>query len=189
LTVDKSTRHSAVNWTTAVLAAACVVIAVGLIVGSERLNTRFLMADPNQVAGDPALIERFLLYRTYHGCAMPVPTQLASIAAWSDDAHVAVNRGLYQEKFDRVLPILSDVLELSRPEGGFYLWPDIDGDDAQFTRALYERTNMIILPGSYLARDANGANPGASRVRISLVPALQQCIEAAERLRGFLDGR
>ena len=138
------------------------------------------------MAGDPALIEHFLLYRTYHGCAMPVPTQLASIAAWSDDAHVAANRRLYQRKFDQVLPILSDVLALERPAGGFYLWPDIHGDDAEFTRALYERANLLILPGSYMARESAGVNPGRGRVRISLVPPLAQCVEAAERLRGFL---
>jgi N-succinyldiaminopimelate aminotransferase len=141
------------------------------------------------VAGDAALLARFLLYRTYHGCAMPLPTQLASIAAWSDDAHVAANRRLYRHKFDQVLPILSQVLELQRPQGGFYLWPRIDGDDALFTRALYEQANLLILPGSYLARDAHGENPGRGRVRISLVATLEQCIEAALRLRDFIAGR
>jgi N-succinyldiaminopimelate aminotransferase len=141
------------------------------------------------VAGDAALIERFLLYRTYHGCAMPLPTQLASIAAWSDEAHVTANRRLYRQKFDQVLPILSQVLELQRPQGGFYLWPRIDGDDALFTRALYEQTNLTILPGSFLARAAHGENPGRSRVRISLVPTLEQCVEAALRLRDFIVGR
>jgi N-succinyldiaminopimelate aminotransferase len=138
------------------------------------------------VAGDPALIERFLLYRTYHGCAMPVPTQLASAAAWSDDIHVSANRKLYQRKFDAVLPILQDVLPMQRPEGGFYLWPQVEGDDADFVRALFEQRHLTILPGSYLARHAHGANPGVGRVRISLVPSLQQCVEAAVRLRSFL---
>jgi N-succinyldiaminopimelate aminotransferase len=138
------------------------------------------------VAGDAALIERFLLYRTYHGCAMPLPTQLASIAAWSDEAHVADNRRLYRQKFEQVLPILRDVLQVRRPQGGFYLWPDIGADDALFTRALFERTHLTILPGSYLARDAHGENPGRGRVRISLVPALGQCVEAALRLRDFM---
>jgi N-succinyldiaminopimelate aminotransferase len=141
------------------------------------------------VAGDPALIADFLRYRTYHGCAMPVPTQLASIAAWSDDEHVAANRRLYQQKFDQVLPILGDVLNVTRPAGGFYLWPQIGDDDATFTRALYERTHLTILPGSYLARDAHGENPGRGRVRISLVPTLAQCVEAAQRLRDFLGSR
>jgi len=141
------------------------------------------------VAGDPALIDAFLRYRTYHGCAMPVPTQLASVAAWSDETHVAVNRSLYQQKFDRVLPILSDVLPVSRPAGGFYLWPRVADDDVGFTRALYERTHLTILPGSYLAREQHGENPGRGRVRISLVPTIEQCAEAARRLRDFMRER
>ncbi|MFI4913916.1 MAG: succinyldiaminopimelate transaminase [Steroidobacterales bacterium] len=147
------------------------------------------------VAGDAQVLARFLQYRTYHGCAMPVPTQLASIAAWDDDAHVAANRHLYQEKFARVLPLLSPLFDMPTPQGGFYLWPDIGGrdgsgpdsrdDDAAFTRALYEQQNLTVLPGSYLARDAHGGNPGRGRVRISLVPPLEQCVEAAGRLREF----
>jgi N-succinyldiaminopimelate aminotransferase len=138
------------------------------------------------VAGDAALMERFLLYRTYHGCAMPVPTQLASIEAWNDDAHVSANRRLYREKFEQVLPILQPLLPVDRPEGAFYLWAQTPGDDAQFVRALYEATNLIVLPGSFMSRQAHGVNPGRERVRISLVPALEQCVEAAERLRAFL---
>jgi N-succinyldiaminopimelate aminotransferase len=140
------------------------------------------------VAGDPALIATFLQYRTYHGCAMPVPTQLASIPAWSDEAHVTTNRRLYQQKFDQVLPILAPVLPIERPAGGFYLWPEV-GDDESFTRALFEQKHLTILPGSYLARDAHGENPGRGRVRISLVPTLQQCVDAAERLRDFVRTR
>jgi N-succinyldiaminopimelate aminotransferase len=138
------------------------------------------------VAGDPAVMSRFLLYRTYHGSAMSVPTQLASIAAWDDDAHAIANRRLYQEKFDRVLPILSPVLDVRRPAGAFYLWPDVQGDDERFTRDLYARQNITTLPGSYLARAANGVNPGAGRVRLSLVPPVSQCVEAAERIRNFV---
>jgi N-succinyldiaminopimelate aminotransferase len=141
------------------------------------------------VAGDPSLIERFLLYRTYHGCAMPLPTQFASIEAWNDDAHVSANRRLYQQKFDRVIPMLEPVLPLERPEGAFYLWARTPGDDAQFTRALYERTHLTVLPGSFMAREAHGENPGRARVRISLVPPLAQCLEAAARLRDFLGAR
>ncbi len=139
------------------------------------------------VAGDPALIERFLLYRTYHGCAMPLPTQLASTLAWNDDAHVRVNRLLYQQKFDRVLPLLEPVLPLQRPEGAFYLWAAVPGDDTEFVRWLYQQTNLTLLPGSFMARAAHGENPGAGHVRISLVPELAQCIEAAQRLRGSLE--
>jgi N-succinyldiaminopimelate aminotransferase len=141
------------------------------------------------VAGDPKVMSRFLLYRTYHGSAMAVPTQLASIAAWSDDAHAATNRRLYQEKFDKVIPILSDVLDVERPSGGFYLWLDVRGDDERFTRDLFAGQNITVLPGTYLARGSTaGANPGAGRVRISLVPGVEQCIEAAERIREFTQG-
>jgi N-succinyldiaminopimelate aminotransferase len=141
------------------------------------------------VAGDPKVMSRFLLYRTYHGSAMAVPTQLASIAAWGDDAHAATNRRLYQEKFDRVIPILSNVLDVERPSGGFYLWVDVRGDDERFTRDLFAQQNITVLPGTYLARgSAAGANPGAGRVRISLVPGVEQCIEAAERIREFTQG-
>jgi N-succinyldiaminopimelate aminotransferase len=138
------------------------------------------------VAGDPQVVSRFLLYRTYHGSAMAVPTQLASITAWDDDAHAAANRRLYQEKFDRVIPILSEVLDIERPQGGFYLWTDIRGDDERFSRDLFATRNVTVLPGSYLARASGGINPGAGRVRISLVPDVARCIEAAERIRSLI---
>jgi N-succinyldiaminopimelate aminotransferase len=135
------------------------------------------------VAGDPQIMSRFLLYRTYHGSAMAVPTQLASIAAWDDDEHAIANRRLYQEKFDKVIPILSGVLNIERPAGGFYLWTDVGGDDERFTRDLFATQNVTVLPGSYLARSDHGANPGAGRVRISLVPDVSRCVEAAERIK------
>jgi N-succinyldiaminopimelate aminotransferase len=141
------------------------------------------------VAGDPALISRFLLYRTYHGSAMPLTTQLASIAAWNDDAHATANRRLYQEKFDRVLPILAPHLHVPRPDGAFYLWPDIGGDDEKFTHDLFASQNLTVLPGSYLARATTAANPGRARVRISLTASVEQCVEAAERIRQFLTHR
>jgi N-succinyldiaminopimelate aminotransferase len=139
------------------------------------------------VAGDAALIKPYLLYRTYHGSAMPVPTQLASIAAWNDDAHAAVNRGLYREKHARVLPILQPVLDVVEPDGAFYLWPDIQRDDEVFTRDLYATQNLTILPGSYLARDTSDGNPGRQRVRISLVAPVDECVTAAQRIRTFLE--
>jgi N-succinyldiaminopimelate aminotransferase len=139
------------------------------------------------VAGDPGLIKPYLLYRTYHGCAMPVPTQLASIAAWSDDAHAAANRSLYREKFARVLPILQPVLDVAEPDGGFYLWPDVQRDDEAFTRDLFAMQNLTILPGSYLARDTATGNPGKGRVRISLVAPVDECVTAAQRIRRFLE--
>jgi N-succinyldiaminopimelate aminotransferase len=141
------------------------------------------------VAGDPAIMARFLLYRTYHGSAMPLPTQLASIAAWEDDAHAAANRRLYQEKFARVLPLLAPVMQVSAPAGAFYLWPEVGGDDERFARELYAHTNITVLPGSYLGRAGVAGNPGAGRVRISLVPEVAQCVEAAGRVCEFLAAR
>jgi N-succinyldiaminopimelate aminotransferase len=141
------------------------------------------------VAGDPEVISRFLLYRTYHGSAMAAPTQLASIAAWNDDAHADQNRSLYQEKFARVLPILQPVLNVFQPDGAFYLWPDVGMDDTEFTRALYAQQNITVVPGSYLARDTATGNPGKGRVRISLVASVEKCVEAAERIREFLRTR
>jgi N-succinyldiaminopimelate aminotransferase len=139
------------------------------------------------VAGDPEIMKRFLLYRTYHGSAMAVPTQLASVAAWQEDSHAAANRRQYQEKFAKVVPILAPVLPVEKPAGAFYLWPDVGGDDERFTRELFARKNLTVLPGSYLTRaGADGHNPGAARVRISLVASVAQCVEAAERIRDFL---
>jgi N-succinyldiaminopimelate aminotransferase len=147
------------------------------------------------VAGDPSVLRDFLLYRTYHGCAMPVPTQLASIAAWNDDEHVKANRALYREKYARVLPILSPHLEVTQPAGGFYLWPNVGSDDAAFTRELFARQNVTVVPGSYLARttrhgliDSSGSNPGAGRVRISLVANIDDCVTAAGRIADFIQG-
>ena len=139
------------------------------------------------VAGDPVVLRRYLLYRTYHGCAMPIPTQLASIAAWSDDAHAAANRALYREKFARVVPILAPLLDVAEPGGGFYLWPDVQRDDEAFTRDLFATQNLTILPGSYLARDTASGNPGRRRVRISLVASVDECVTAARRIRHFLE--
>ncbi len=138
------------------------------------------------VCGDPRIISRFLLYRTYHGSAMPVPTQLASAAAWQDQDYAARNRRAYQEKFERVLPILAPCLDVTKPDGAFYLWPDVRGDDERFVRDLYASQAVTVLPGSYLARPGPDGNPGAGRVRISLVPPLDRCIEAAERIHEFV---
>ena len=139
------------------------------------------------VAGDPAIIRPYLLYRTYHGCAMPVPTQFASIAAWNDDAHAAANRALYREKYARVLPVLQPVLDVVEPDGAFYLWPDVQRDDETFTRELFATQNLTLLPGSYLARDTRAGNPGRNRVRISLVATVEECVIAAGRIRQFLE--
>ncbi len=141
------------------------------------------------VAGDAEIIKPFLLYRTYHGCAMPVQTQLASIAAWQDEAHVRANRDQYRAKYDDVLDILQPVLDVQRPDGSFYLWAKVPGSDAEFTRDLFEAQHVTVVPGSYLSRDVDGVNPGAGRVRMALVAPLAECIEAAERIRAFLQNR
>ncbi|MCU1715811.1 succinyldiaminopimelate transaminase [Pseudomonas sp. 5P_3.1_Bac2] len=138
------------------------------------------------VAGDAQIIQAFLLYRTYHGCAMPVQTQLASIAAWQDEAHVKANRDLYRAKFDAVLAILQPVMDVQRPDGGFYLWAKTPGDDQTFTRELFAQEHVTVVPGSYLSREVNGSNPGAGRVRMALVAPLAECVEAAERIAAFI---
>ncbi len=141
------------------------------------------------VAGDADIIKPFLLYRTYHGCAMPVQTQLASIAAWEDEAHVRANRDQYRAKYDAVLAILEPVMDVQRPDGSFYLWAKVPGSDADFTRDLFEAEHVTVVPGSYLSREVGGVNPGAGRVRMALVAPLSECIEAAERIRAFLHTR
>lgn len=140
------------------------------------------------VAGDAKLIKPFLLYRTYHGCAMPLHTQLASIPAWNDDRHVIENRGLYRQKFAAVLPILRTVMEVDTPDASFYLWPQVE-DDQRFTRELFERKHVTLLPGSYIARDMPQGNPGRGRVRISLVANAPECVQAAERIRDYVAGK
>jgi N-succinyldiaminopimelate aminotransferase len=138
------------------------------------------------VAGDPAILAAFRLYRTYHGCALPVHVQQASIPAWNDDAHAAANRALYRAKFDAVLPILSEVLELRRPPASFYLWPRVEGSDEALARELFAAQHLTVLPGSYLARDTASGNPGRQHLRISLVAPLTECVEAALRIRDHL---
>jgi N-succinyldiaminopimelate aminotransferase len=137
------------------------------------------------VAGDPGILAGFRLYRTYHGCAVPVHTQLASVPAWNDEAHVIENRRLYREKFARVVPMLRQVLDVETPEGAFYLWLAV-GDDEKFTRGLFEQQHVTVLPGSYLARDSAGGNPGRGRVRLSLVASVDDCVEAARRIVEFV---
>ncbi len=138
------------------------------------------------VAGDARLIGEFLRYRTYHGCAMPPATQAASTRAWRDEAHVVDNRALYREKFSAVLDILRPVIEVSAPAGGFYLWPETPVDDCDFARGLLARHNVTVLPGSYLSRTAHGMNPGKNRVRMALVAPLEDCIEAARRIKSYI---
>jgi N-succinyldiaminopimelate aminotransferase len=151
---------------------------------SKRSNVPGLRS--GAVAGDAAILGQFLRYRTYHGCAMSPAVQAASVAAWSDEAHVRENRRRYREAFDTVVPMLEPVMELSRPQAGFYLWPRVPkawgDDDERFTQALVVHANVAVLPGRYLARDARGINPGAGRVRIALVAPAEECAEAARRI-------
>jgi len=138
------------------------------------------------VAGDQALIESFFKYRTYHGCAMPGFTQAASIAAWQDESHVILNRKFYREKFAAVLEILAPVMNVQQPEAGFYLWPEVPISDQAFTQQLFSTHNVTVLPGSFLSRTANGINPGDNRIRIALVAPLEECVEAAARIRDLI---
>ena len=134
------------------------------------------------VAGDASLIKKFLLYRTYHGSAMSLSVQAASVAAWSDEKHVEDNRRLYREKYRAVLPLVRAPLETEMPDGGFYLWMRTPIDDAEFARRLHGQYNVLVLPGSFLARQTGAGNPGANHVRIALVPPLEECVEAMERM-------
>ena len=151
---------------------------------SKRSNAPGLRA--GAVAGDARLLKQFLLYRTYHGCAMSLAVQYASMAAWGDEAHVAENRRQYREKIDCLVPMLQPAMHAPRPDAGFYLWARVPGgDDETFTRELFAAKNVTVLPGRYLARDAHGTNPGRGYVRMALVPELADCLEAANRLIAF----
>ena len=138
------------------------------------------------VAGDREILEKFLLYRTYHGCAMPIGAQMASTLAWQDETHVIANRDLYRRKFDAVLAILSDELAVKKPDAGFYLWPRTPISDIEFTQQLFIQQHVTVLPGRFIARDTPHGNPGHNHVRMALVAPLDQCIEAAQRIRQFL---
>jgi len=138
------------------------------------------------VAGDAQLLAKFALYRTYHGCAMNPAVQAATIAAWNDEAHVAENRRLYREKFAKVAKILQAVLPVSLPDAGFYLWLRTPIADTSFAQQLYHDYNITVLPGSFLARDAHGTNPGENFIRIALVAGLDETVEAAQRIAEFV---
>ncbi|MBX6393177.1 MAG: aminotransferase class I/II-fold pyridoxal phosphate-dependent enzyme, partial [Burkholderiales bacterium] len=137
------------------------------------------------VAGDAKLLRQFLLYRTYHGSAMSPSVQEASEAAWRDETHVVENRRLYREKFAAARELVAKPLETEMPEGGFYLWIRTPIDDARFAQGLYEAYNVSVLPGSYLAREAHGINPGAHYIRVALVAPLKECIEGLKRLNAY----
>lgn len=138
------------------------------------------------VAGDAEVLASYLKYRTYHGCAMPVHNQLASIAAWNDEDHVRENRAAYRAKFEAVVPILREVMNVDFPDAGFYLWPETPMSDETFARELSAQQNVHVLPGRYLSRTVDGHNPGENRVRMALVAPLEECVEAARRIVEFV---
>ena len=138
------------------------------------------------VAGDAQIIEKFLLYRTYHGCALPPATQTASTMAWGDEVHVVENRNRYRQKFAQVLALLSDTLAPQKPQAGFYLWAKTPISDTEFAQRLYAEQNVTVLPGRFLARDHGEGNPGENRVRMALVAPLDECLDAAKRINSLL---
>lgn len=139
------------------------------------------------IAGDADVLKQFLLYRTYHGCAMPPPFQTGSIAAWQDETHVFENREQYRAKFAAVLDILEPVMDVQQPDASFYLWPKTPITDPEFTRGLYASQHVNVVPGSYLSRDTAEGNPGQDRIRMALVATKQECVEAAKRIRQFVE--
>ena len=139
------------------------------------------------VAGDANILKKYFQYRTYQGCALPLPTQHASIAAWQDEEHVKANRVLYRQKFTAFIDILKDVCTINKPPASFYIWLKTSIADADFAQRLFEQENITVLPGSYLSRDANDINPGKNHVRIALVAPVEECIEAANRIKHFIN--
>jgi len=139
------------------------------------------------VAGDADILKSYFQYRTYQGCAQPLPTQYASIAAWQDETHVTENRVLYRQKFNAFIEILANVCHINKPPASFYIWLKTPIDDEDFAQKLFEQQNITVLPGSYLSRDAHGTNPGKNHVRIALVAPVEECIEAARRIKHFIN--
>ncbi len=154
---------------------------------SKRSNSPGLRS--GFVAGDAKVLEQFLLYRTYHGCAMSPPVQVTSAVAWNDEEHVLDNRNQYREKFTAVLKILSPIMNVQKPDAGFYLWADVGMDDEVFTREIFEQENLNVVPGSYLSREVDGVNPGRNRIRMALVADLNECVEAANRIANYLSNK
>ena len=152
---------------------------------SKRSNAPGLRS--GYAAGDADVLQPFYRYRTYHGCAMPLPTQAASIKAWADEVHVQNSRDLYREKFDAVLDILDGVLPMAQPDAGFYLWPETPIPDPEFARGLFAYQNVTVLPGSFLSRKTNEDDPGQNRIRMALVAPLDECIDAAQRIKHYIE--
>ena len=153
---------------------------------SKRSNLPGLRS--GYVAGDAEMLDKYLLYRTYHGAAMPIHNQNLSSIAWADENHVKDNRQLYREKFSAVMDILGPVWEMEIPPASFYLWPETPIDDREFTRKLIQHTNIKVVPGSFLSREVRNLNPGRNRIRMALVASLDECVDAAGRLKSFIQG-
>jgi len=139
------------------------------------------------IAGDADVLSKFFKYRTYHGCAMSIPNQLASIAAWGDEKHVQQNRDFYTQKFQAVLDILSPVMDVQQTDASFYLWAKTPINEEEFAQRLFAEQQVTVLPGSYLSRTVDGVNPGANRIRMALVAEVEECIEAAKRIRALIE--
>lgn len=139
------------------------------------------------IAGDAELLKPYLLYRTYHGCAMPIQTQVASIAAWKDEKHVENNRDQYSQKFKSVLEILSPLMNVIQTDASFYLWAETPINEEDFAQRLFAEQHVTVLPGSYLSRRVNGINPGSNRIRMALVASVEECVEAAQRIRTLVE--
>ncbi|GLQ31182.1 succinyldiaminopimelate transaminase [Litoribrevibacter albus] len=139
------------------------------------------------IAGDQDILKNFLLYRTYHGCSMGIHTQLASIAAWNDEEHVLENRRQYKQKFKQVLEVLSPVMDIEQTDASFYLWPKTPINEEEFAQRLFAEENITVLPGSYLSRTVDGINPGEGRIRMALVAEVDECLEAAQRIRSLIE--
>lgn len=135
------------------------------------------------VAGDPDVLAKYLLYRTYHGAAPSSLTQAASLPAWRDETHVEESRAKYQAKFELAARLLPGV---RIPEGGFFLWLPCE-DDELLAQRLFSEQGLTTLPGRYLAREVDGKNPGAGHLRLALVPEIEVCETALRRIASKLE--
>ncbi|MDE0795418.1 MAG: aminotransferase class I/II-fold pyridoxal phosphate-dependent enzyme [Alphaproteobacteria bacterium] len=137
------------------------------------------------VAGDAELIRRFARLRDYGGAPPPLPLLAAASALWSDEDHVVANRALYAAKFALAEEILAGKYGYYSPAGGFYLWLDV-GDGEAAARALWGDAGVRVIPGEYLAREADGYHPGAGYIRLALVHDLETTREALTRITQVL---
>lgn len=130
------------------------------------------------IAGDNEILQGYMKYRTYVGCASPIPLQVASASAWNDEEHVELFRETYKKNFE----IAKEMLGTEIPESTFYIWLEVQNDEA-FAKALYEQKNVKVLPGRYLGR--NGIGEGY--VRIALVENEKKTREVLKRVKDFMN--